>query len=480
MSDIKRIKLIISVIIIYILLMSINPFSVANSEPIMENKINFENNYMSDTTSIVKSKDYNYIQRNFKFFGEGHFFNRRIDFNTNDGYYESSYLIPGNKGIVKHFSNNVMHTVDLEEGFLPLDTILYIETDKHSMIISQGYSYIDLGNGTKDSTSDTYPVSVSKEDGYFRIKYRFKNKEDNHGIFWGLASQNQLIDFNNEVQRSLWSGYDLGNMARLGEDGYYYKSPSSYTPSTPTSYWRNPSMYIVQSWINTGGSLASDILGKSYLLIGIDNINEEGFLPTLPQSDWLKDDYNIGSGFFDTRFNADMGETYLNAYKKFEYPQFKEAYEKLASYYTDHIMSNHYTLYDNVGNEGWLVEDYGYGGDIEPVHVSLNHHIFAADWYLQIFEFTNDKTYENIALKMLQGVKNTRDGWIKDDNNLEYGYFPDGSYGLVEYPFLTYNDLFDFQKSYSRIYGLRDKDIDILMNAKKLWMDANGVTEYRK
>ena len=53
---------------------------------------------------------------------------------------------------------------------------------------------------------------------------------------------------------------------------------------------------------------------------------------------------------------------------------------------------------------------------------------------------------------MLQGVKNTRDGWIKNDNNLEYAYFPDGSYGLVEYPFLTYNDLFDFQNSYSRIW----------------------------
>ena len=60
------------------------------------------------------------------------------------------------------------------------------------------------------------------------------------------------------------------------------QSPSSYTPSTPTSYWRNPSMYIVQSWVNTGGNLAN-ILAKSYLFIGIDNINEEGFSQHYPK-----------------------------------------------------------------------------------------------------------------------------------------------------------------------------------------------------
>ena len=59
-------------------------------------------------------------------------------------------------------------------------------------------------------------------------------------------------------------------------------------------------------------------------------------------------------------------------------------------------MANHYSIYDNVGNEGWLVEDYGYDEDIKPVHVSLNHQIFAADWYLQIFEFTNDKNLRRL------------------------------------------------------------------------------------
>ena len=65
------------------------------------------------------------------------------------------------------------------------------------MIISQAYSYKDLDYGTKDTSSDTYPVSITKENDYFRVKYRFKNLDDYHGILWGLASDNQLIDLNN-------------------------------------------------------------------------------------------------------------------------------------------------------------------------------------------------------------------------------------------------------------------------------------------
>lgn len=455
---------------------------MANSQTLVETRLNHKNDLMTDSTRKVISSSYNYeyIQRDLSFSGEGHFFVRRINFDTDVGNYQASYLIPGNKGLVRYFHGNNLQTIDLAEGSLPLNTTLFIETDKHNMIISQAYSYNDLGYGTKDAISNLYPITVTKEDGYFKIKYRFKNKDGHHGIFWGVGSQNRLINFNHEANMRIWANYDLDKLARLGEDGYYYKSPSTYTPSRENSYWRNPSMYAPRSWVNTGGSLASSILGKSYLLIGLDNINEENFLATLPQSNWLKDDYNIGHGFFDTRFNADMGDVYLAAYKKFRYPEFKTAYERIVSYYTDHIMSNHYTVYDDAGDEGWLVEDYGYKGEIKPVHVSLNHQIFAANWYLKLYEFTGVKSYEDIALKMLQGIKNTRDDWIKDDNNLEYAYMADGSYGLVEYPYLTYNDLYNFQVTYSRIYGFRDKDLDILMNSKKQWMDKNEVTEYKK
>jgi len=483
MKDMKVLRLILFVIVLYLALISIDPLLAINNEPIVESSINHQNDYVSDITKYIKSNDYSYSQRNINFFDEGHFFVRRIDFNSSNGYHDTSYLIPGNSGTIKYFRDKKLVTADLKEGNLPLNTILFIETDKHNAILSQAYSYKDLGSATKDALVDEYPVRVTKQDKYYKVTYSFNNRKDHHGIIWGAFSDNKLVDFTNDVQLSIWSNYDLDRMARLGEDGYYYRSPDSYKPSTKTSYLRNPSMYIVSSWIKTGDSVAADILGKSYLLIGLDNINEDGFIPTLPESNWLKKDYNIGAGFFDTRFNADMGYTYLEAYKIYGLPEFKEGYKRIASYYTMHVLKNHRILNDSLGNPGWLVEDYASNDDnrdILPVHTSLNHQIFAADWFLKMFELEGNKLYEDIALKMLKGVKITTPSWIMDDNNLEYAYMSNGTYGLIDYPYLTYNDLFNFQKTYFRLYQHRDPDIDTLMRAKKIWMDNNGITNYHK
>lgn len=481
MRDMKTLRLILLVIVLYLALISIDPLLAINDDPVIESYVNNRNDEVSDMTKTIHSRDFSYSQRNINFFEDGHFFVRRTDFNTNNGYHTTSFLIPGNSGVVKYFRNKKLVTQELRDGSLPKDSMLIIETDQHNMILSQGYSYKDLGHGTKDSSPDASSVELSRQDGYFRVTYNFNNRRGYHGIFYGIGSDKKLVDLTNETQLAVWSNYDVDDQARLAEDGYYYKSPDSYKPYTETSYWRNPSMYIVQSWIKTGGSLVAELFGKAYLLIGIDNINEEGYLPTLPESSWLKTDYNIGAGFFDTRFNADMGETYFEAYKKYGYPEFKEAYTRLADYYTDHILNNHYQLNDALGNPGWLVEDYAYeGGDIKPVHVSLNHHIYAAQWYLKMYELEGDKMKEDIALKMLKGIKITRDSWIRSDNNLEYAYLSNGSYGLVDYPYLTYNDLFNFQKVFSRLYGYRDPDIDVLMHSKKIWMDKNGVREYLK
>lgn len=472
-------NLIVKIIFIFIILslLSCSKPPLVNSESYINNE--FEN--VSDITTKYRIRDISYEQRNISYTGEGHFFIRRVDFNSNKGNYTTSYFIPGDKGEINYFDENKeLISRELKDGKLPLKTILIVETDKYSMILSQAYSYKDLGNGTKDSYPETYPVEIEKQEGYWKVTYNYKNMKDYHGIMWGVGSDKRLVNLDDKNQRKIWSNYDISNNSRLAEDGYYYKSPDSYRPATENSFWRNPSMYIVQSWIKTGGSLAADILGRSFLLIGSDNINEEGYLPTLPESNWLKTDYDIGAGFFDTRFNADIGDTYLEAYKKFDYSKFRDSYLELANYYSNHIYKNHYKVFNTDGEEGWLVQDYAYKAMYKPTHVSLNHHIHAANWFLKMYEIENEKSFEDIALKMLKGVKITRDKWIKTDKNLHYSYRPDGTMGGNDYPYLTYNDLLLFQKTYSRIYGKLDDDIEILMESKKQWMDNNGVVDYLK
>ena len=67
--------------------------------------------------------------------------------------------------------------------------------------------------------------------------------------------------------------------------------------------------------MKTGGSLAAEIMGNALLIIAGESVNDQGYIPTLPESSWLSTDYKIGPGFFDTSFNADSIETFLVAYK---------------------------------------------------------------------------------------------------------------------------------------------------------------------
>ena len=124
--------------------------------------------------------------------------------------------------------------------------------------------------------------------------------------------------------------------------------------------------------------------------------------------------------------------------------------------------------------------DYSYDKPHKETHVSLNHQVFAINWFLRMYELDLNKNYEEAALKMLKGVKVTTDDWIMDDNNLHYAYLSDGTFGLNDYPTLTYNDLFDLQNTLFRLYGYRDLDLDILMNAKKIWMIENGIVDYKQ
>lgn len=414
-----------------------------------------------------------YIQNNFNYDGLGHFYIRKIE--SNKAYkYSTGFYLPGEFGTLSYFDNNKkLITTPLKNGLLPKDRILFLSTDKYNLVIGQGYSYKDLGKGTVESIK-SLPISIKKVGDRFLINYSYELKNTDFGILWGIGSEKTLVDLNNPNMTLIWGNYDLDLNARLLYEGYHYKSPSSYVPYTTNSYWRIPSSYITNSLIKTGGSLASDILGNSLLHIASKNILDTGFLPTLPRSNWLYNDYGIGDGFFDTRFNADTIVTNIVAWRKFGDPLYRESYLRLSDYYIKHVENNHYSFFDATGNEGWLVDDYFYP-NTNRTHVSLNHQLQAIHVFYMLYETEKNPEYLSIADKMLTGVKASRNKWIKKGGGLEYAYMPDGSMGFVDYPYLTYNDLIDVQADLLRIKGIKDPDIEILILTKKAWMDKNGI-----
>ena len=90
--------------------------------------------------------------------------------------------------------------------------------------------------------------------------------------------------------------------------------------------------------------------------------------------------------------------------------------------------------------------------------------------------FVGDGAYK-LAERMLQAVRDTAENWIRSDGDLHYARLPDGSYGRDDYPYLTYNDLYLLQ-TYLEGKGRAVPELQRLMDAKRAWMDANGITGY--
>lgn len=419
-----------------------------------------------------------FVQTNNNIPGEGNFFMRRIIADV-DYTYWTSFRIPGDFGTLSYFdSNKQLVQVPMKNGILPQRGLMFLSTDSYNYIIGQPYTYRNLGYGTYESVSNQ-PVNLRKDSDGWIVSFSYKLAPGVHGVLWGIGSQNELIDLSAANQLKIWSNYDVTNDARILYDGYHYKSPTSYYPSTGKSYWKIPSDYMTNSLVRTGGSLASDIMGQSMLRIAHRNINEEGFLPTLPRSNWLFKDYGMGDAFFDTRFNGDTLETNIVAYKKYGDEIYRDVARRLAGYYLDHGRNNHFVVKSPSVGEGWLVEDY-YHPLGRKNHSSLNHQLQAIHAFLLLYEVDQNPEYLDFADRMLKGIKITRDKWIMRNGNLEYAYMPNGSMGLVDYPYLTYNDLVIVQKDLERIKGQRDPDLDVLINTKKIWMDSNNITGYRK
>jgi hypothetical protein len=153
----------------------------------------------------------------------------------------------------------------------------------------------------------------------------------------------------------------------------------------------------------------------------------------------------------------------------------------MADYYMKHADNKHFSNISAAGIEGWLVEDYADKDNKETqTHVSLNHQLQAIHVFLLLYEEENNQKYLDYADKMLYGIKNSADKWIMEDNNLEYAYLINGEMGLIDYPFLTYNDLYVVQLKLMKIKGERDPELELLMAAKKAWMDANHISGYIK
>ncbi len=289
-----------------------------------------------------------------------------------------------------------------------------------------------------------------------------------------VQSDSPLIRWDaSESTSHLWATYRNAGQGRWCYDGYYWPSPVNYIPTGKNVYYRLPAAYLCKSmvYIAADHRLAWD-LSAAMLDVMAQQQNAQGFFPTLPGSEWLLGDYEIGPGFYDTRFNTDLMRLFVRTCR--ERGLFKDVLVRYADFYTAYAASHHRETVSG----GWLIDDYYHPDGNLPTHTSLNHQLAEIILLYELGDVLEDPSLTALAERLLLAITDTADNWLRDDGNLHYAVYADGSYGGTDYPYLTYNDLFEMQQVLEAHGRTRSTQLQALMDSKRRWMDANGVTGY--
>ena len=274
-----------------------------------------------------------------------------------------------------------------------------------------------------------------------------------------------------------WASYDFTGDNRWCYAGYYYRAPYNYVPNGPGYFHRLPAAYIAVKFAKQDEQACRE-LALAMLHVMLDLQNEQGFFPTAAESQWLRDDFGIGPGFYDTRFNSDLVSALLLMDQKYDVPEFAAAARAYGPFYLDLVERHHHVLAAADGSETWLAWDYYHPDGCLPSHCSLNHQIAELLTLFRLYDLTADPRYEELARRLLGGLFSVGEDWILPDGDLAYAYLPDGSVGMQDYPYLTYNDLLALKRELDRRYGGHDPVLDRIMEAKLSWMQAHGVDDY--
>lgn len=384
--------------------------------------------------------------------------------------------IPGSSIEIRYVDDNDQWKMTTDLNNVSKKT-LFINTDKCSAVVGIPGVYRDsyVNNTLEVLPDEEKPVTITKVADGYNISYNFAGKYGTIGEIWYLYSDGKLADWTNAEHFKILK-QDMDKTHRIAFDGYYYPVPYNYHPYGERMLYRQPSNYVGALFVRNGYFPAANELGYVLTYTCMKNQNVQGYWATGPQSDWLTTDFNIGAGFYDTRFNTDFAVNLLESYKKYGSEEFLFAAVKYAEYYKEHARNNSYkTVYGGV-----LVEDYGsYSGNHIKTHVSLNHHLAEMNFLYELYDVTGEETYLQLADTMLKGIEDTKDQWVLQDNNLNYALYYTGTYNTMkDYPYLTYNDLFTTKKILNKYFNKSNATIEYLMACKLDWMQKNNVTGY--
>ena len=285
------------------------------------------------------------------------------------------------------------------------------------------------------------------------------------------------LDWSVDNCAKAWVTYVKNGDSHWCFDGYFRKSPSNYIPSGENYYYCCAASYCIRGYL---GLMPRCKAAPALVILSLDTMsqrqNQYGYVPTTPGSEWLQGDYGIGPGFYDTRFNTDLLELYISATRRLGKGMFEETMNRYLAFFAQVADTSH--IPTETG--GWLIPDYWHPDELTAPHTSLNHQASECLALYHAADLLNRKDLRALADRMLLAIVDTGSGWVMPNHNLYYSIKPDGTYVEGDYPYLTYNDLYDLRKYLSSSERPELETLTYLMGEKLQWMQNNGVTGYEK
>ena len=395
--------------------------------------------------------------------------------------HESTVLTVKGTGTMRTYDvkANRWSEAPLRAGTFPKG-MYFIRADGGDSIIVTPLAYRDRGTGMIEYLpSSDGTLKVAKTADGFSLSVQSGSVPA--GAFsdsLALTSRRQLFDWNDGDTLTHWQNYRFTDDNRWCWSGYYYTAPPEYYPNGENYFHALPGAYITCKMVRNADDGACRMLGIAMLDVMRQQQNELGFIPSTAGSTWLKNDYGIEPGYYDTRFNTDLWLAVVNAAENYGVTEWLPQARKYAVFLVQYAQEHHSSI---TTGDALLVQDYWHpNGEGLPTHTSLNHQASECLALYHAADLLNRKDLRALADRMLLAIVDTGSGWVMPNHNLYYSIKPDGTYVEGDYPYLTYNDLYDLRKYLSSSERSELETLTYLMGEKLQWMQNNGVTGYEK
>ena len=330
-------------------------------------------------------------------------------------------------------------TVSTGSGF-GSETSLYLEGD--GLFVQSGRTVRLEPKGStvhRIETAET-GTAFSVEDGVFTLRTRIAADGAPKVSYHGAVCTSPLVDWDTPHRTQKIVNFDTTNEYLFLADGHYYEKPPDYMPCAEEEgrfVYKTVASFVHKSAMEPDSGAYLRLLGLYLLYTRMESFNSSGYIPTPCESRWLKTDYNIGAGFYDTRFNTDAVRALIFSERIGEEPRIRETVECALDFYIDFRAKHCFPA-----NGSFFVPDYlDKDGVTAAGHTSLNHSLAEGMALIEAGQQYGREDYLAEGLQVFDELEKSWSKWIRPNGDLWYAVNRAAEMIRDDYVSVTYNDL---------------------------------------